>query len=219
MDIQAHNVYIKLDGATVVDNATLTCTPGTMTALVGPSGSGKTTLLHCLGLMLAPTSGRVVIEGVEASNWSDRRRRRFWVDHAAFVLQDYGIIDDESVAFNITMSASLFRRRVHDRDGRIAEVLDHVGLSGRAGELAAHLSGGERQRLAIARAIHKQAQVIYVDEPTASLDDANRKLVITHLQERAREGSTVIIATHDHDVIAACDGRHELDPTLQEASL
>ncbi|HEX7001533.1 MAG TPA: ATP-binding cassette domain-containing protein, partial [Trueperaceae bacterium] len=107
MRIEADNVTVVIDGREIVHGASLACTPGTLTALVGPSGSGKTTLLHCLGLLQRPTRGRVLVDGTDTTGWTARQRRRFWKDHAAFVLQDYGVMEEESVAFNVTMTKSV----------------------------------------------------------------------------------------------------------------
>src|SRR5688500_3841152 len=114
MLIEAFAVSIAIDGRSVLDKETVRCLPGTMTALVGPSGSGKTTLLHCLGLLLPVRSGRLLIDGRDVTAYGGAARRRFWRDHAAFVLQDYGIMDEESVAFNVTMRAGMLARRPKD---------------------------------------------------------------------------------------------------------
>ncbi len=209
MTISANDVSVVIDGRVIVHGANLICTPGTMTALVGPSGSGKTTLLHCLGLLQLPTSGHVLIDGTDTTNWRSGQRRRFWKNHGAFVLQDYGVMEEESVAFNVTMTGSIFGSRVQGDLQRLRAALDETGLSGRDGELAAHLSGGEKQRLSVARAIYKNAQAIFVDEPTASLDDGNRAKVIDLFAARARQGC-VVVATHDAKMIEACDIRYSL---------
>lgn len=210
MDITADDVTVIIDNRPVVSSARLTCAAGTVTALVGPSGCGKTTLLHCLGLLHDPTSGRVLIDRACASDWSPTRRRRFWRDSAAFVLQDAGIMDEETVAFNVTMRSTILTARVRGDRPRLHAALHATGLDGREREPAAHLSGGEKQRLAIARAIYKDAQVLYVDEPTASLDPVNRGAVIDLLSARAGHGCTVVVATHDEAVIAAADVQFDL---------
>lgn len=208
MMIEAVNLGVDIDDQPIVRGETLTCPVGAMTALVGPSGSGKTTVLHCLGLLQRPTTGEVLLDGVPVTGWSSRQRRRFWRDSAAFVLQDYGIMLEESVAFNVTMTGRLWGRGTGGDGDRLAAALAATGLASRQEESAAHLSGGERQRLAVARAIYKQAKVILVDEPTASLDDANRDVVIDLLRGRAQQGCTIVAATHDPAVVAACDVRH-----------
>lgn len=213
MRVQAQDVTVTIDGRDVVQNASLTAVPARMTALIGPSGSGKTTLLHALGLLLRPSSGNVSIDAETTFGWNGARRRRFWKSYAAFVLQDEGVIEDESVAFNVTMSGSLFGGGVRGDHARMQQALDDVGLLDLVGEPASHLSGGEKQRLSIARAIYKDAQVIYVDEPTASLDNDNRDQVISLFRARAEAGCTVIVASHDEAMIDACDTTFALTTT------
>lgn len=210
MHIAADDVSVIIDGREVVHNASLECHPGSMTALVGPSGCGKTTLLHCLGLLQRPTSGRVLVDGTDTTGWKAGRRRRFWKDHATFVLQDYGVMEEEPVAFNVTMTKRVFGSRVVGDQGRLQAALKTTGLSGRDHEPASHLSGGEKQRLSIARAIYKNATAIFVDEPTASLDAGNRSRVIELFTSLARRGCVVVVATHDAAMIEACDVRYPL---------
>ena len=210
MLIEAEGVSVAIGGRPVLENEAVRCKPGTMTALIGPSGCGKTTLLHCLGLLLPVNQGRILIDGNDVTRYGNAERRRFWRDHAAFVLQDYGIMDEESVAFNVTMQASALGRRVKGNQERLAQALEQTGLQGREGELASHLSGGEKQRLALARAIYKDAAVLFVDEPTASLDAANRRKVINLFADFAARGRTVIVSTHDSELISACGARHKV---------
>lgn len=211
MILQSRGVSVVIDGRTVVEPTTLELRPGTMTALVGPSGCGKTTLLHVLGLLQQPSQGGVVIDGVDTTHWNAGRRRRFWRDHAAFVLQDYGVIEDETVGFNVSLAARLLGRGFAGDGRRVAQALELTGLSDREPELAAHLSGGEKQRLAVARAIYKRADVVFVDEPTASLDEANRQRVIDLFATLARRGCVVVVATHDTSMMEACDLRYLLE--------
>jgi len=208
MMLEAIDVGLDIDGQHILRHESMTCPAGAMTALVGPSGSGKTTLLHCLGLLQLPTTGQVLVDGSQTGDWGSARRRRFWRESASFVLQDYGIMLEESVAFNVTMASRLWGRGAAGDFVRMRAALAATGLDAREDELASHLSGGERQRLAVARSIYKRAAVILVDEPTASLDDANRDLVLELFRERARQGCTVVVATHDSVVIDGCDVRH-----------
>ncbi|WPF66932.1 MULTISPECIES: ABC transporter ATP-binding protein [unclassified Corynebacterium] len=184
--------------------------PGAITALVGPSGSGKTVLLHTLGGMIAPDQGAVYVDGEEASAWPDSRRLRFWRESAAFIQQDYGVVEEESVAFNITMRSSLWGRTIIPDRPKLEEALERVGLTGRAAETAARLSGGEKQRVAIARALYKGARVWFADEPTASLDADNQMLVRTLFREAAESGAAIIVATHDLDFARSCEQRVQL---------
>jgi putative ABC transport system ATP-binding protein len=217
MNIEADAVSVVIDGREIIHQASLTCGPGTMTALVGPSGCGKTTLLHCLGLLQQPTSGRVLVDGVDTSGWKPRNRRRFWKDSGAFVLQDHGVMEEESVAFNVAMKSSIIGSRVLGDQKQLDAALDLTGLTGRNGELAAHLSGGEKQRLSIARAIYKDAQAVFVDEPTASLDEANRARVIELFSDLTRRGCVIVVATHDHEMMSACDVQYSLGRPAEDS--
>ncbi|MDI3328885.1 MAG: ATP-binding cassette domain-containing protein [Alicyclobacillaceae bacterium] len=210
MRIEADGVTMVLGGRKIIEGASLVCAPGTMTALVGPSGAGKTTLLHLLGLLLRPTGGRVLADGTDTTGWGSRQRRLFWKNHAAFILQDYGVIEEESVAFNVTMTSSVFGSRVVGDHERLKAALAETGLTGRERELAARLSGGQKRRLAIARALYKDAQVIFADEPTASLDDGNRARVVELLVSLARQGRVVVVATHDAEMASASDSQYSL---------
>lgn len=219
MAIAAEDVSVVIDGREIVHRASLVCSPGTMTALVGPSGCGKTTLLHCLGLLQPPTTGRVLVDGVDTTGWSARRRRQFWGTQGAFILQDYGVMEEESVAFNVTMRASLFGSRALGDEGRLQSALGLTGLTGRDGEKAARLSGGEKQRLSVARAIYKNARFLFVDEPTASLDKGNRMRVIELFTVLARQGCIVVTATHDAEMMNACDAQYHLRHDTQAAGI
>lgn len=209
MKVEAQGISISMGGKKVLNCESICCLPGNMTALIGPSGCGKTTLLNCLGLLLPIDEGQILIDGNDVTNFNVASRRKFWRDHAAFILQDYGIMDEETVAFNVTMKSSVFGR-IKGNQERLAQVLKQTGLQGREEELASHLSGGEKQRLALARAIYKDAKILFVDEPTASLDANNRKKVIDLFTEFASHGRTVIVPTHDQELIEACDVLHEV---------
>lgn len=208
--IEAEGLTVDVNGRSPSAPVDLVARPGELVALVGPSGAGKTTLLHGLGLLLVPRSGRVVINGQDAGSWSSRRRRRFWADSAAFILQDAGVMDDESVLFNVVVTRARWGRGAGGDRGRAADALSRTGLRGREQESAAHLSGGEKQRLALARAIYSGAGVIYADEPTASLDAANRRMVAELLHERAEAGATVLVATHDEELARSADHRVQI---------
>lgn len=193
------NLSVTIENRPIVNNVSFTAASGEVVALVGASGSGKTTLLNCVGLIRKPSKGAIVYDGADFSRIKDKERTKFWRDHATFIYQDYGVIDDESVAFNVTFS------KFNVDKPRLSAALGAVGLAGRQRDKAAVLSGGEKQRLGIARSIYKQADVIFADEPTASLDSANRNMVIDLLRARAADGAMVLVATHDERLADACD--------------
>ena len=210
MTIEMTDVRVAVGSRVVVDDATLTLVPGEVIALVGASGSGKTTLLSCAGLLRAPTSGRILVDGVDATSWSDRSRQRFWREKAAFIYQDYGLVDEETVRYNVTLTPERrFGRRVRNV-ARVDECLSTVGLDGRAQDRVAVLSGGEKQRVGIARALYKSAAYIFADEPTASLDADNRHAVARLLAKAAADGACVVIATHDEELASYATATFEL---------
>lgn len=199
MKIEAKEIVIKINDKIILDNVSCMIMSGSLTAIVGPSGSGKTTLLNSLSLLQEVTSGSVYINGEDTTKWNESKRSKFWRDHAAFIYQDYGVIEDSNVVYNVTL------RRTNRNITGVQNVLAKVGLSGREKELGISLSGGEKQRVAIARALYKNADVVFADEPTASLDAENRNLVLELLKTAAKSGAIVLIATHDEWLIDKCD--------------
>lgn len=199
MHYQAQNLSYSIHGTPIFEGFNLDISEPQMLAITGPSGSGKTTLLNCLGLILKASSGKITINGQEASSWSDKKRLAFWRDTAAFIYQDYGIIDEEKVSYNVSLT------KAKGQDLRVLEALERVGISHLANIPAARLSGGEKQRLGIARAIYKNASFIFADEPTASLDAKNRHLVLGYLREQVQAGAIVLLSTHDEELASSCD--------------
>lgn len=103
MNIRANNVSLSINGRRILSNVTLLAEGGKMTALTGKSGSGKTTLLNCLGLIHPIDSGKIFVDNNDVTGWRESQRTLFWKDHASFIYQDYGIIDDETVSFNVSL--------------------------------------------------------------------------------------------------------------------
>lgn len=205
MQIRTDRVSVVIDDEPVLSSVSMQAEPGRMLVLAGKSGSGKTTLLNVLGLLGRVDTGSVLVGGEDATKWNDAKRRRFWRDHVAFVFQDYGLIEESSVEYNVSVGRRGFLGlRVPERE-RVDQVLDHVLLANRGKEQTARLSGGEKQRVGLARAMFREANIVLADEPTASLDRKNRELVINFLKEEAQRGATVIVATHDEDLMAAGD--------------
>lgn len=208
MIIKTQKIGIEISGKTIFSNISLEINPNEMIAITGPSGSGKTTLLNCLGLIQSVNSGDILIENQNASKWKEKEKTSFWKDKAAFIYQDYGIIEDENISYNVTLNKQQAKAKI------VEEVLHTVGLGGRGQEMAAVLSGGEKQRLGVARAIYKKASIIYADEPTASLDQTNREVIINLLRKCSENGASVIIATHDERLVSVCDRSINLNPFM-----
>ena len=199
MEIRVNNLTVKIFGKKIFSDISFDIKGGDMIAITGKSGCGKTTLLNTLGLIQPPNNGEIFIDKINATKFNDKQKTKFWHEYATFIYQDYGIIEDENVAYNVTLNKATAKNK------EVKDILQKVGLGGREKELAVVLSGGEKQRIGIARAILKKASIIYADEPTASLDANNREMVITLLRECSKQGTIVVLATHDERLVQICD--------------
>lgn len=176
---------------------------GELVAIMGPSGCGKSSLLHALGGLLAPTSGRVVIDGHELSLLSDRERTDLRRRKIGFVFQRFNLFPTLSVEGNLKLAErlSLGRRAVREGGARRRALLEMLGLKTKLHHRPMELSGGEQQRVALARAIIHQPAILLADEPTGNLDSMSSENVLEMLKRVHRELSqTIVLITHDIDV-------------------
>jgi len=175
---------------------------GEFTALVGPSGSGKTTLLQLLGCLDRPTGGRVIINGKDVSQLNRDQRADMRRGTIGFIFQFFALIPTLTAYENIEMPLLLNGHTAAERQARISELLDAVGLGDRGASRPDQLSGGQQQRVAIARALASKPSLILADEPTANLDTPNGQQVMETMTRLNKEtGVTFVFATHDPRVI------------------
>ena len=178
----------------------LAVSAGEWVAIVGPSGSGKSTLLNIVGCLDTQTSGSYCFDGIEVSDLSDKQRAGLRCRGIGFVFQSFHLLAHRTVTDNV-MLADVYRMApFHDRRAQAAAALDTVGLGHRAEYLPTRLSGGERQRVAIARAIAGSPRLLLCDEPTGNLDSTTTASVLELFAELNRQGMTIMMITHEHDV-------------------
>lgn len=180
---------------------------GALTAVTGPSGRGKSTLLYLLGLMLRPTSGQVLLQGERVDALPDARRAAVRAHRVGFVFQDAALDPARRIVDSVVEPALYAGCRRGEVVGRARDLLDQLGVGQRADHRPGEISGGQAQRVAVARALINTPVVILADEPTGNLDQGNAAVVLGALRDAARAGAAVIIATHDADVLGACDER------------
>ena len=184
---------------------------GQLIALRGRSGSGKTTFLSMVGALDRPTHGTVSVDGLTVSDLPESDLIEFRRRKLGFIFQAFGLLPVLSAAENVEVPLRLIRADPKQRDQRVRELLDLVGLSGRINHRPHELSGGEQQRVAIARALANRPHVLLADEPTGQLDSQTGRGIMTVLQQLVRsEGLTAIVATHDTTLIDLADRVIEL---------
>jgi lipoprotein-releasing system ATP-binding protein len=171
---------------------------GEFVSLTGRSGSGKSTLLYLLSSLDAPTSGSVQVDGADVNHLNNVELCRFRNEKLGFVFQFHYLLAELTALENILMPAKKAGRE-QERRAYAQQLLEKFGLGSKGGRLPRQLSGGEQQRVAIARSLVMEPKYLFADEPTGSLDSANSETVMNIFHEANRNGTTIVLVTHDPD--------------------
>lgn len=189
--IALNNVSFEVDG-------------GEFVAVMGPSGCGKSTLLNILGLLDNPSSGKYWLAGREVQSLKEKDRTDVRKGEIGFVFQSFNLIDELNVAENIELPLTYMDIKAAERKRKVKEIMQRMNISHRGGHFPHQLSGGQQQRVAIARAVVFGPKMILADEPTGNLDSKNGAEVMNLLTELNREGTTIVMVTHnEHDATYA----------------
>ncbi len=187
----------------VLKGVSLTVAQGEMVTLMGASGSGKSTLMHILGCLDHPTKGEYWLDGQEISQLDARDRARLRNRIIGFVFQNFNLLPRTTALENVLMPLSYTKENLteHQKKQRASEMLEKVGLAGRAHHHPAQLSGGEQQRVAIARSLINYPEVLLADEPTGNLDSRTSEEILEMFRQLNKtDGITIILVTHDPGV-------------------
>ena len=205
--IELRNVY-KIYGegleseVRALDGVSLDIEKGEFVAVVGQSGSGKSTMMNVLGCLDIPTRGTYHLDGVDVLELSDKQLSRIRNKQIGFIFQQYNLIQNLTVLENVELPLIYQGIDPIDRRELAMQALARVGLADRAKHKPTQMSGGQQQRVAIARAISTRPPIIMADEPTGALDSRTGHEVLGFLQQLNKEGSTVILITHDNGIAA-----------------
>ncbi|MFA5267293.1 MAG: ABC transporter ATP-binding protein [Methanoregula sp.] len=205
------NVEVK-----ALDGVTLTIEKGEFLGIMGASGSGKTTLLHMVGLLDVPTSGRIMVDGLDILGLTDYEKTMFRLYKLGYVFQDYALVPDLTVMENVSLPAMLRKDRTDEQVKKDSfSILEKIGLCDRRDHLPRELSGGQQQRVSIARAMVNKPDILFADEPCANLDSENSRMVLDLFHEINEEmQQTIIMVSHEdwhkeyfHRIVRLRDGK------------
>lgn len=191
--IKINEICKKYDEKVLFQNYSLEIPDGSFVIIRGDSGSGKSTLLNMIGGIEYPDSGSIIVNGFDVSK---KKKQKYFSEVVGFLFQNFALLENKTVLENLNLIKKTGRTGVS-----IDEALKKVGLEKEKNKKVYKLSGGEQQRVALARLMIKKCSVLLADEPTGSLDKKNSEIVMKILHDLNRQGKTVIVVTHDDDII------------------
>lgn len=208
--VEINNLTKKYEKKTILKDISLTVEEGEFVCIHGKSGCGKSTLLNIIGLIEKYDSGSVKLFGNDINRTSIFARQKLIRYKIGYLFQNYALIDDNSVMNNLLIGMKYIKESDKIKKSKISETLKLVGLDGYEKKMIYKLSGGEQQRVAIARIMLKPSELILADEPTGSLDPENRDIVMDLLKKLNNEGKTILLVSHDVNVVKSADRVVEL---------
>ncbi len=185
-----------------LDGVSLQIDRGEFVAIVGASGSGKSTMMNVLGCLDVPTRGRYNLNGTDVTSLKDKDLARIRNREIGFIFQGYNLLQDLNALDNVILPLIYRGTSIFEREELAMAALARVGMDGRAHHRPSQMSGGQQQRVAIARAIATHPPIIMADEPTGALDSKTGRHVLSILQQLYREGTTILLITHDDGIAA-----------------
>lgn len=204
--ITISNIYKSFGNLEVLKDISLSIGKGEIVAIVGPSGAGKTTLLQIMGTLENPDRGSVCFNGTELIGMKDKKLSAFRNSNMGFVFQFHQLLPEFTAQENVALPALIAGMSRGKAMEKAATLLGQLGLADRIRHKPSAMSGGERQRTAIARALINDPEIIYADEPTGSLDSANRQEIQNIFVDlRDRLGQTIVMVTHDASLAGIAD--------------
>ena len=195
--LELKNITKSYGSLYALDKVNLSIDKGEWIAIMGPSGSGKSTMMNIISCMDKPTEGQVIFDGRDITKDSRRKLTEFHRDKIGLVFQQFHLINYLHAVENV-MVAQYYHSLPDEKEAM--EALERVGLKDRAKHLPSQLSGGEQQRVCIARALINSPELILADEPTGNLDEANENIVLDLFRQLHKEGTSLIVVTHDPEV-------------------
>ncbi|MDH4070870.1 MAG: cell division ATP-binding protein FtsE [Ignavibacteria bacterium] len=204
--INLHDVTVSFNGQTVLDQISLSVSPGEFVFLVGQTGSGKSTLLRLMYMDLVPTEGTVVVEQYN-SNHVREREKPYLRRTLGIVFQDFRLMEDRSVYDNVAFALHVTGAKGKDIRRRVLRALADIGLTHLRNKMPDELSGGEKQRVVIARALINHPSFLLADEPTGNLDPGTSFDIMKLLKEINTRGTGIVMATHNYELVRRMNGR------------
>jgi len=205
------NVLFNNQQISILKDVSMTCQSGQIVVIVGESGSGKSTLLNIMSTLDDATAGEYLWKGNNIFSFSKKKQESFLANNIGIVFQQYNLINDMPADDNVKIALYVNSEvKKRDRDKKVDEVLDKVGLYDRKKHLPNTLSGGEQQRVAIARAIINNPDIVFADEPTGNVDRDNEEHILNIIREIANQGKIVVIVTHSEVVKTFADKVYRL---------